>query len=279
MASSAAPISKKRKREDVVVFSANVQGMNPDDLARAIKRIKPDIIALQEAPKANHPLYKTLNKAIDDVNADSTTSMECQYATPQIVPEFPSGTLVLSPNLHVYPDQTVKKNYCVIHNTRKLKQTKRPATINYGKDKNRQKEIQKCRDATAATDAGFGARPPVHAEFETTSDKKRIGLFTWHAPTLTDPYHNSAMNFFEESEFVEHSKGSNHMTVVCGDMNDLLQNHFTDFREGTGHKFDHVIAHNAASGQDLLTDCPAELNAACTKTQDHFSMANGFNFK
>ena len=176
MASSAAPISKKRKREDVVVFSANVQGMNPDDLARAIKRIKPDIIALQEARKANHVLYKTLSKAIGDVNADSTTSMECQYATPQIIPEFPSGTLALTPNLHVYPDQTVKKNYCVIHNTRKLKQTKGPTLINYGKDKNRRKEIQKCRNATAATDAGLGARPPVHAEFETTSDKKRIGL-------------------------------------------------------------------------------------------------------
>jgi len=43
---------------------------------------------------------------------------------------------------------------------------------------------------------------------------------------LTDPYHNSAMNFFETSECVEHSKTSNHMTVVCGDMNDLLQKPF-----------------------------------------------------
>jgi endonuclease/exonuclease/phosphatase family metal-dependent hydrolase len=279
MASSIAPISKKRKREDVVVFSANVQGMDPDDLARAIKKIRPDIIALQEAPKANHALYKTLNKALDDVNADSMTKTECQYAKPQIVPEFPPGTLSLTPTLQVYPDQTVKKSYCLIHNTQKLNQIKAPALVNYGKDKKRQKEIRKCKDATAATDAGFGARPPVHAEFETTSDKKRVGFFTWHAPTEVDPYHDTAMDFFEESELVEHSKTSNHMTVVCGDMNNLLQNHFTDFHEGTGHKFDHVIAHNAASGNDLLNDYPTELNAARTKTQDHFSMANGFNFK
>jgi hypothetical protein len=58
-----------------------------------------------------------------------------------------------------------------------------------------------------------------------------------------------------------------------------MQYYFNDFHEGTGHKFDHVIAHNAASGGDILPDFAAELNAACTKTQDHFSIANGFNFK
>ena len=50
--------------------------------------------------------------------------------------------------------------------------------------------------------------PPLYAEFETTSDNKRVDLFTHHAPTITDPNHAAAMNFFEDSETLENSKKS-----------------------------------------------------------------------
>ncbi|HVT95157.1 MAG TPA: endonuclease/exonuclease/phosphatase family protein [Bryobacteraceae bacterium] len=273
--------SKKRKRGDITVLSVNVQGTDPDDLSRAIKKMRPDIISLQEAPKGNHLLYKTLQKTLTDLNNDSTSNTDFEFSMPEIVPEFPPGAFFVKPTVGVYPDQSVKKNYAIIYNKKKLKQRKKPKLLDYGKDKNRKKELLRVKTSFDGTSLGFGARPPLGMEFETTTDQKRIGVFTWHAPTINDPQHNRAMNFFEQSEVVETSMQSNHMTILCGDFNDQLNGHFlgsSGFSEGISHKFDHVIAHNASSSQDLLTVYPTEMGSLHTSTQDHFGMGCEFNF-
>ena len=271
--------SKKRKRGDVTVLSVNVQGVDPDALCRAVKRIKPDILALQEAPAQGHTIYKTLNKAVTELNNDTSSNTDFEFTNPEVHSEFHAGKfLQVSKKVHVYADQSVK-NYCLIYNKKKLNLTVKPKLLNYAKDRKRQKDVQRVKDMTSAINGGFGARPPLHMEFEMNSDQKRIGFFLWHAPTITDNSHQTAMKYFEESEVVEDSKNTNHMTICSGDFNDQLSGHFLDFKEGIDHKFDHVVAHKAASHYDLLNDHRVELDQACTSTQDHFPMAAEFNFK
>jgi len=275
---------KKRMRGDLVVMSMNVAGVDPDEFVRAFKKIKPDIVVTQEHPASNnHALNVKLRSAITTLNADKATNTEVQYDFPELTREFWQGGLMMTDNKNkpfvCHANTSGVKQYGFIYNRQKFKLRRKTALVNHTRDAKRKADMRKVKDSTAASDLGFGARPPVYAELERTSDKKRVGLFNYHAPPQSDLSHDVAMNHFEECDPLATSKTSNHMTIIAGDLNDVLGSHMLDFTEGVDRKFDHIISHNADSHEDLQTEHGDVLDNLGTKIEDHFAMACEFKFK
>jgi len=265
-------------------MSMNVAGVDADEFVRAFKKIKPDIVVTQEHPASNnHALNLKLRSAITTLNADKATNTEVQYDPPVLTREFWQGGLMMTGNKNqtvvCHSNTSNVKQYALIYNRKKMTVRRKPALVDHTKNANRVADLQKVKDSTAASDLGFGARPPVYAELERTSDKKRIGLFNYHAPPQSDLMHGIAMDHFEQSDTLATSKKSNHMTIIAGDLNDVLGSHMLDFTEGVDRKFDHIIFHNADSHEDLQSEHGDVLDNLGTKIEDHFAMACEFNFK
>ena len=275
---------KKRKRGDLVVMSMNVAGVDPDAFVRAFKKIKPDIVVTQEHPAANnHPLNVELRSAINTLNADKATNTEVQYAYPELTPEYWNGGLMMTDNKNrtfvCHPNKSQVKQYAFIFNRNKfrVRQT-RPGGSHQGRQ-------TQGRHAEGEGQHG-GRRPGLQHEAaglrRARADQRQQadrGVQLPHRPPQDDHKHGVAMDHFEQSDTLAMSKKSNHMTIIAGDLNDELDFHMKDFAEEVDRKFDHIIAHNADSHEDLQTEHGDVLDNLGTKIQDHYAMACEFKFK
>src|SRR6185436_14713203 len=149
---------------ELIVLSLNMQGVSAETIARAIDRIRPDLVALQEAPAKSNSFYGAL-KALISSRYKIKILREYWSSPPKI------GGFTL--------DSQTAKNYALVYDSYTLIPEGGFNLVDFLNDKN----IKRPTTVNQARMDGFSGRPPAYAKFTLVPDEKTIGVFVWHAPT------------------------------------------------------------------------------------------------
>lgn len=247
----------------ITVLSLNMQGVSATDIANAMTTIKPDLVALQEAPASSNQFYNDLSTALGASKPYDMTGPIREYPSP---PPSVSG--------HLLDAQGTMKQVVVFYKKATMTLLSPLALVDFLTDTN----IVKPKTVEEARNKGFAARPPAYCRFKQGTNY--IGLFVWHAPTKTDAAHVPSLEHFNSCKKLDNACTNNHLTILAGDFNDdKLTNYFSDFQHGIQHKFDYVLGDNVNKFEDLLKGAhKGLLNGLCTTTQDHFAMGICFDY-
>lgn len=212
----------------LTVLSWNCQGGDIDALVVAITYIKPDIVALQEAPKTGSKRFD-LSK-LENLPGYSGSKVD-EFETLVV-----TGAGSTSSGFRVTTDTTVKAYYLMVRSDRlKCNSLK---LLNYTKEP----VFASATSAFKATSLGFSQRPPALAILQSKAGRN-IHLWMWHAPI--GHWNKSSLSMFDGSEALQKSTDDADLTIIAGDLNtrsvSSVFDAFAGIRDGA---YDYILATN-----------------------------------